>query len=74
MMVFVSTQLIEELVEVCKKALFELEHAHQVADDCYDGCDDSIKELLNDMLPAEDNNGTTGRLRAIIAQAEGGAR
>jgi hypothetical protein len=61
-----------ELLEACKAALFVLEHAHSVADDCYDQVSGAMQEILNDMLPAEDDNtGVTNKLRAAIAKAEG---
>ena len=58
-----------ELLEACKAALFELEHARSVADAVYDGCDAAAQDMLNDMLPEEPNSKILA-LRAAIAKAE----
>ena len=58
-------------VEACKHALFELEHAHSVADDWYPSADGATQEALNDMIPAEDDHSTTSKLRTAISKAEG---
>ncbi len=58
-----------ELLEACKAALFELRHAHSVANGAYSQFDGAGQAILIDMLP-EVAESATHKLAAAIAKAE----
>ncbi len=59
-----------ELLEACKAALLELEHAHSVANDAWDQRDGEMQSMLIDMLPEQEDSAIT-KLQDAIAKASG---
>ena len=58
-----------ELLEACKAALSELEHAHSVTNDAFNECDGAIQAMLINALPEREDS-VIPKLTTAIAKAE----